>query len=90
VTGAFESGLWPVAVLILMSSLLAVIYIWRVVEVAYFRQPPEDAPEISEAPLSLLGPIWMLAGATVFFGVFTSLSIGVASAAARMLLGIEL
>jgi len=90
VTGAFESGLWPVAVLILMSSLLAVIYIWRVVEVAYFRQPPEDAPEIREAPLSLLVPIWVLAGATVFFGVFTSLSVGVASAAARMLLGIEL
>jgi multicomponent Na+:H+ antiporter subunit D len=90
VTGAFESGLWPVAVLILLSSLLAVIYIWRVVEVAYFRQPPEDAPEIREAPLSLLVPIWVLAGATVFFGVFTSLSVGVASAAARMLLGIEL
>jgi multicomponent Na+:H+ antiporter subunit D len=90
VTGAFESGLWPVAVLILLSSLLAVIYIWRVVEVAYFRQAPEDAPEIHEAPLSLLAPIWVLAGATVFFGVFTSLSVGVASAAARMLLGIEL
>ena len=90
VTGAFESGLWPVAVLILMSSLLAVIYIWRVVEVAYFRQPLEDAPEIREAPLSLLVPIWVLAGATVFFGIFTSLSVGVASAAARMLLGIEL
>jgi len=90
VTGAFESGLWPVAVLILLSSLLAVIYIWRVVEVAYFRQPPEDGPEIREAPLSLLGPIWVLAGATVFFGVFTTLSVGVASAAARMLLGIEL
>jgi hypothetical protein len=43
-----------------------------------------------ELALSLLGPIWVLAGATVFFGVFTSLSVGVASAAARMLLGIEL
>jgi multicomponent Na+:H+ antiporter subunit D len=90
VMGAIEGGLWPVAVLILLSSLLALIYIWRVVEVAYFRQPPEDAPEVSEAPASLLVPIWVLAGATVFFGVFTSLSVGLASAAARMLFGVEL
>jgi multicomponent Na+:H+ antiporter subunit D len=87
VTGAIDRGLWPVAVLILVSSLLALVYIWRVVEVAYFRQRPDDAPEVSEAPISLLGPIWVLAGATVFFGIFTSLSVGTASAAARMLLG---
>jgi len=88
VTGAIESGHWPVAVVILVSSLLALIYIWRVVEVAYFSQAPEDAPEIREAPLSLLGPTWLLVGATVFFGIFTSLSVGVASHAARMLLGL--
>ncbi len=88
VTGAIESGLWPVAVLILLSSLLALIYVWRVVEVAYFQSAPEDAPEIEEAPLSLLGPTWVLVGATLFFGIFTSLSVGVASAAARMLLGV--
>jgi multicomponent Na+:H+ antiporter subunit D len=90
VVGAIEGGLWPVAVLILLSSLLALIYIWRVVEVAYFRQAPDEAPEISEAPISLLVPTWLLVGATVFFGVFTSLSVGLASAAARMLLGVEL
>ena len=88
VTGAIESGLWPVAVLILLSSLLALVYIWRIIEVAYFKEPPEDAPEISEAPASMLGPIWVLAGATIFFGIFTSLSAGTASAAARMLLGV--
>ena len=90
VMGALEAGLWPVAVLILLSSLLALIYIWRVVEVAYFRPAPDDAPEVSEAPASLLVPTWVLVGATVFFGIFTSLSVGLASAAARMLLGVEL
>jgi multicomponent Na+:H+ antiporter subunit D len=88
VVGALEAGLWPVAVLILASSLLALIYVWRVVEVAYFREPADDAPTAVEAPFSLLGPIWVLAGATVFFGIFTSLSVGTASAAARMLLGV--
>ncbi len=90
VMGALEAGLWPVAVLILLSSLLALIYIWRVVEVAYFQPRPDDAPEVCDAPPSLLVPIWVLAAATVFFGIFTSLSAGTASAAARMLLGVEL
>ena len=82
--------MWPVAVLILLSSLLAVVYIWRVVEVAYFKQAPDEAPEVEEAPFSLLAPTWVLIGATIFFGIFTSLSVGVASAAARMLLGVKL
>jgi multicomponent Na+:H+ antiporter subunit D len=88
VKGALEAGLWPVAVLILLSSLLAVVYIWRVVEVAYFSRPPDDAEEIREAPFSLLAPTWVLAGATLFFGIFTSVSVGAASAAAEMLLGV--
>ena len=89
VMGSIEAGLWPVGVLILLSSLLALIYIWRVVEVAYFRQAPDEA-DVDEAPISMLMPIWVLAGATIFFGVFTSLSVGLAQAAARMLLGVEL
>lgn len=87
VSAAVEDGLWPVAVLILLSSLLALVYIWRVVEVAYFQDAPADAPEIKEAPPGVLGPAWLLIGATVFFGVFTSLSVSVASGAAQMLVG---
>ena len=56
----------------------------------YFKEPPEEAPEVREAPASILAPTWVLIGATIFFGVFTSLSVGVASAAARALLGAEL
>ena len=89
VSGALEAGLWPVAMLILLSSLLALVYIWRVIEVAYFQSPsPADCDRLREAPLSLLVPIWILVGSTVFFGIFTHLSVGMASAAARMLLGV--
>ena len=87
VLGALEAGLWPVAVLILASSILALVYIWRVVEVGYFQEPPEGAAEVTEAPLSMLVPTWILIGSTLVFGVYTSLSAGVASAAARMLIG---
>ncbi len=87
VSAAMEAGQWPVAVLILLSSLLAVVYIWRVVEVAYFQEAPEDAPAVKKAPIGLLVPVWTLVFAIIFFGIFTSLSAGVAGDAARMLLG---
>jgi multicomponent Na+:H+ antiporter subunit D len=87
VVAALKSGHWPLAVLILLSSLLALIYVWRVVEVIYFQNRPEDAPPVREAPLSLLIPTWVLIGGTLFFGVFTSFSVGVAREAAKMLVG---
>ncbi|MEX2451945.1 MAG: monovalent cation/H+ antiporter subunit D family protein, partial [Rhodospirillales bacterium] len=52
VLAALESGMWFIAVLILLSSLLAVIYIWRNVEAANIQAPPPDAPEINEAPIT--------------------------------------
>lgn len=87
VLGALERGLWPVALAILLSSLLALAYIWRVVEVAYFRSPAAGAPEVREAPPGLLIPMWLLVGATVFFGIYTGVSAGVAERAAVELLG---
>jgi multicomponent Na+:H+ antiporter subunit D len=86
VLGALDAGLWPVAALILVSSILALIYIWRVVEVGYFKEPPEGTEDVKEAPISMLIPTWILIGSTLVFGIWTSLSAGVASAAARMLI----
>jgi multicomponent Na+:H+ antiporter subunit D len=85
--GTLEKGWWPVAVLVLLTSLLAVIYIWRVVEVAYFKPPPEGQV-IREAPLALLIPTWTLALANLYFGMETSLNAGVARRAAETLLGV--
>ncbi len=90
VLAALESGDWPIAVLILLSSLLAVIYVWRVVEVAYFRPVPEGAVPIDEAPLSMLVPMWVMVLATVYFGINATGTIEVASsAAANLLKGIQ-
>jgi multicomponent Na+:H+ antiporter subunit D len=82
-----ERGQWFFAVLILASSLLALVYVWRVVEAAYFRPAPEGAAEVSEAPLAMLIPTWLLILANVYFGVDTSLTLGVARRAAETLLG---
>ncbi|MFQ5931851.1 MAG: monovalent cation/H+ antiporter subunit D family protein, partial [Nitrospiraceae bacterium] len=82
-----EHGWWPVAAVVLIGSLLAVIYIWRVIEAAYFRPWPKDKAAVQEAPLSMLIPTWALIGLTIYFGFDTSLSIGVAGQAADYLLG---
>jgi multicomponent Na+:H+ antiporter subunit D len=87
VLGALENGLWPVAVLVLFGSLLAVVYIWKVVEVAYFNDPLPDQSGITEAPLSLLIPTWVLTLANFYFGIDASLTAGVAGRAAQLLMG---
>ena len=74
VRGAIDAGLWPVALAILLSSLLALVYVWRVVEVAYFQSPDESVPKLQPAPANVLGPAWVLVAATLVFGVFTSLN----------------
>jgi multicomponent Na+:H+ antiporter subunit D len=89
VLAALESGIWPVAILILFGSLLAIVYVWRLVETAYFHEPTENGQEIREAPLSLLLPIWILIFANLYFGIDTSLTVGVANQAASVLLGVS-
>ncbi len=83
---AIDSGLWWVSIFILVSSLLAIIYIWRLVEAAYLSPAPEGAPS-GEAPLVMLIPTWILVLANVYFGVDTRVSVGVATKAAEYLLG---
>jgi len=87
IQGALEKGWWPVAVIILVTSLLAVIYVWRIVEVAYFRPPRADAPAAKEAPLSMLVPTWILIGACYYFGIDATRTLDVAVGAAETLLG---
>lgn len=86
IRGALEQNWWPVAVLVLLSSLLALVYVWRVVETAFFKEPSERAQAATEAPLSMLIPTWVVIGASIFFGVMTSRSAGIAQQAAEALL----
>ena len=83
---ALQSGMWWIAIFILVSSLLAIIYVWRLVEAAYLSPSPEGAPS-GEAPLIMLIPTWVLVLANFYFGVDTRVSVGVALKAAQYLLG---
>jgi len=87
IRGSLERGFWPVAVLALVSSLLAVVYVWRVVETMYLSEPDEDLPR-REAPASMLVPTMVMIGLTIYFGVYTTHSAGIAEGAAKLLLGV--
>ncbi len=86
VSGAIDRGLMPLAVVILAGSILAVIYVWKVVEIVYFRPASESAAQITEAPWSMVLPAWILIGASIYFGVDASLPSTLAGRAALYLL----
>ena len=77
--------MWWIALLILLASLLAVAYIFKVLEAAYFQEPPEGW-EKKEAPLSMLVPTYALILASIYFGIWTDPMLSAASDAAGMFL----
>ena len=85
---AIEKGQWFIGVLILLSSLLAVIYIWRIVEVAYFKEAPKEKIVFKEAPVTMLVPMWLLTFASIYFGVDATRTIEIARTASAYLMKI--
>ena len=84
VLAALERDWWWLAMLIVAGSLLTVVYIWRVVETAYFKPA---ARQHQEAPASLLIPTWLLIVANLYFGISGTTTINLARQAADLLLG---
>ena len=87
VAAALEQDLWLVAGIVLISSLFAVAYLWRLVEVAYFVTPPEGETIAREAPASLLVPTMALSFGCIYFGIDTEPIVGVARGVADDFLG---
>ncbi len=78
-------GLALVAV-ILISSLMAVVYIWRIVEAACFGAAPADFPDVRVPPL-LVTMIWVAAITNIVFGLVPDLPLELSRDAAASLLG---
>lgn len=85
VEATIEKGWWPISVLIVLSSLLAVIYVWRVIETLYLKAPLAGT-NYKEAPLTMLIPMWILALACIYFGFATDVTLTASRAAAQGLL----
>lgn len=69
ISGALDREMWPVAIVILVGSVFALAYMWRIVEIAYLQPPPDDCEKIQEAPLSLVVPAVALIGVSILYGV---------------------
>jgi multicomponent Na+:H+ antiporter subunit D len=88
INAAIESGPWGwgfVAV-ILVSSLMAVVYIWRIVEALYFKAPVEGDTPTAEAPIQLLLVTGLVALLNIYFGLFPQVPIELANGAAALLM----
>ena len=89
VSAALDEGLLGVALIavVIVGSLMAVVYIWRIVEAAWFAPAEVPGDGVREAPAPVLAVVWLVALANVWFGLATGLPRELASSAAVSLLG---
>ncbi len=88
ITAALNEGMLGgvLIAVIVISSLMALVYIWRIVETAYFGAAKVDAARPREAPPILLAATWTAALANLYFGLVPTLPVTLSSTAAELLL----
>jgi len=91
ILAAFNADLWFVALLVVIGSILALYYVWGIIEAAYFCSQNDGLSPVQqgrqEAPLSLLIPVWILIVANIYFGIDTRLTVDISAQAASYLMG---
>lgn len=89
VLAAIDREMWLVVVLVPVGSLLALAYVWRLLEACGGGPAGEGADHEArcEAPPSMLVPIWTLALVNLVFGVWTAPTLGLATRISSMLAG---
>ncbi|RDV24654.1 monovalent cation/H+ antiporter subunit D family protein [Alteromonas aestuariivivens] len=79
---AFETGVWYAVIAVLAGSVLAILYVWKMVEALYFRPAfkvaihhvPSGSSGISRTPAGMLVSIWLLVFSCIYFGIDTRLT----------------
>ena len=61
---------WLIFAIVIISSILSIVYVWRVIEVAYFSERSNRLPDVKEAPISMLIPMWFFVVISIVFGVY--------------------
>jgi len=85
---AIADGHWIVVGVVAVGSMLAVVYLGRIIEAAYLRPAPEGRAPVREVGLWFQLPMWVLVLANFWFGIDTSLTLGTATRGAEVLLGV--
>ena len=88
ITAALEQGSLGIALVavLVISSLMAAVYIWRIVEAIYFAEPTSDLSAVHEAPTMMLAVTWTAALANLYFGLAPEVPVTLATSAAETLL----
>jgi len=87
VSALLDKGWWWGAMLVVFSSVLAVIYMGRILEAVFFKAPANPRKTRREAPALILVPLWVLALASLYIGVNAELPFSMASDAAAYIIG---
>lgn len=90
---ALEQKHWTMVIIILIGSLLAIVYVWKLIEVLYFQQREKirvqgvqsGSEEFSRSPLTMGAALWILAFLCVYFGFNTDLTLSTAESAVEIL-----
>ena len=87
VSAVISAGYWQIAALVLLSSALSVIYLWRLVEVMWFAPPEKNNEGRLPESAIIYVPLWALALANLWFGIDAGLVVDLSYRAAAALMG---
>lgn len=93
ISAALDQEQWGMVIIVLLGSLLAIVYVWKLIEVLYFQSPDKirvqgvesGSVRIGYSPLGMSAALWILAITCVYFGINTDLTIGTANTAVELL-----
>ena len=86
VRAILETQAYGVLALVLISSALSVVYLWKIFEVMWMQPAPARSPQLVENPAIYL-PVWIVALANVWFGIDAGWVVSAARLAATALMG---
>jgi multicomponent Na+:H+ antiporter subunit D len=90
IKASLEAGYWGLVLVIVFSSILAIIYIWKVIEVAYFRQAGNEEVTLDDnqqIPYLLFFSLLIFVATNIYFGIETSVNVDMAELIARGIFG---
>lgn len=86
IKASFAAGYWGLVLVIVFSSLLAIIYIWKFIEVAYFKSPEKNGIVLADdrkTPYLLFVALSLFVIANIYFGLDSSLNVDMANVIAE-------
>jgi len=82
----FETNNGILVAIIAFSSVLSVLYLWKIFEVMWLKEPTKPL-KIEKEPIMAYLPVWMMVAVIVVFGVYSNDIVMSGIGAANALIG---